>query len=107
MMYINANDITEWRKTILIAAKDIACLRGNVSDEVITRLANTLKDMAFLVSYTASQLRTECDCTVAEEASKIKEEIVGCLKAEDERLNCLRRTSKQYDLPQEVQDASV
>lgn len=85
MMYINGNDIIEWRKTIMRAADDIASLRGNVSDEMITRLANTIKDMGFLVSYVASQLKAECDYTVADESAKIRDQITSRLKKEDAR----------------------
>lgn len=84
-MYINANDIIEWRKSIMAAADDIASLRGNVSDEIITRLANTIKDMGFLVSYAASQLRAECDYTVADESAIIREQITRRLEKEDAR----------------------
>lgn len=85
-MYINANDISEWKKTITRAADDIACLRGNVSEELVGRLASTIKDMGFLVAYAASTLKAECDCTVNEEAAEIREMITERLKREDGRL---------------------
>lgn len=96
MMYINADDIIEWRKTIMRAADDIASLRGNVSDEMITRLANTIKDMGFPVSYAASQLRAECDDMVADESAIIKEQITRRLEKEDDRVKKIKE-KKEFE----------
>lgn len=77
------------------AADDIASLRGNVSDEMITRLANTIKDMGFLVSYAASQLRAECDYTVSDESAAISEQIIRRLEKEDARVKEIKEKEDQ------------
>ena len=95
-MYINANDITEWKKTINIAVDATASLRGNVSDDLVEKIKNALCDMTFLVAYVASQLRADVDQDVVDESQKMREQIIARMKQEDSRVqiidDCVRKT---------------
>ena len=94
-MYINASDITEWEKTINIAADATASLRGNVSDDLVEKIKNALCDMAFLVAYVASQLRADVDQDVVDKSQKMREQIIERMKQEDARVKIIEALERK------------
>lgn len=93
-MDINKRDIIEWKEKIYDCARTIAGLRGNVADTVIKTLADTIKDMCFLVSYADSTLKVDVDEYVTDISESMRHTVSAILAAEDDRVRQIRETEE-------------